>query len=209
MKSSARKKLQAKPAGADRPDPAVAAVFDGYPKPLKVKLLALRRMRAKLLAVRKLILDTARKTEGVGAIEEALKWGQPSYLTTREQERQHHPDRPRQGRPRPSRGLLPLPDQPGRDLPRTLSGPEVQRQPRDPARCQRQASRGRAPPLRGAGVDVSSRQAQESVGWAKRLTLVVAQHATMQACPPLRAEFMTVGTAQGAFAHPTKPSRSQ
>jgi hypothetical protein len=72
MKSSARKKLQAKPAGADRPDPAVAAVFDGYPKPLKVKLLALRRM----------ILDTARKTEGVGAIEEALKWGQASYLTS-------------------------------------------------------------------------------------------------------------------------------
>ena len=48
------------------------AVFDSYPKPVKAKLLALR----------KLILDTAKKTKGVGAIEEALKWGQPSYLTS-------------------------------------------------------------------------------------------------------------------------------
>jgi hypothetical protein len=52
-------------------DPAVQAAFDAYPKPLRPKLLALRR----------LILDTARNTEGVGAIEETLKWGQPSYLT--------------------------------------------------------------------------------------------------------------------------------
>jgi hypothetical protein len=50
----------------------VAALFDAYPKPQKSKLLALRR----------LILDTARTTEGVGAIEEALKWGQASYLTS-------------------------------------------------------------------------------------------------------------------------------
>ena len=53
-------------------DPAVAAVFEAYPKPLKSKLQALRR----------LIFDTARSTEGVGRLEEALKWGQPSYLTT-------------------------------------------------------------------------------------------------------------------------------
>ena len=32
--------------------------------------------------LRKLILDTAKTTKGVGAIEEALKWGQPSYLTS-------------------------------------------------------------------------------------------------------------------------------
>lgn len=51
--------------------PAVDAVFDACPKPLKAKLVALRR----------LILDTAKATEGVGRIEEALKWGQPSYLT--------------------------------------------------------------------------------------------------------------------------------
>jgi hypothetical protein len=50
---------------------AVGAVFNAYPKPVKAKLLALRR----------LILDTAKKTKGVGALEETLKWGQPSYLT--------------------------------------------------------------------------------------------------------------------------------
>ncbi len=38
-------------------------------------------MRTELLALRRLILDTAAETEGVGGIEETLKWGQPSYLT--------------------------------------------------------------------------------------------------------------------------------
>jgi hypothetical protein len=53
-------------------DPAVDAVFAAYPIPLKARLLALRR----------LILETARTTAGVGALQETLKWGQPSYLTT-------------------------------------------------------------------------------------------------------------------------------
>src|SRR5580692_3969739 len=53
-------------------DPAVEEVFCAYPKPLKAKLLALRR----------LIFDTAKTTKGVGALHETLKWGQPSYLTT-------------------------------------------------------------------------------------------------------------------------------
>jgi hypothetical protein len=66
------KKRLARRSARDLPDPAVAALFDAYPKPQKSKLLALRR----------LILDTARTTEGVGAIEEALKWGQASYLTS-------------------------------------------------------------------------------------------------------------------------------
>ncbi len=48
-----------------------AALFDGYPAPVKARLLALRR----------LILDTAKATKGVGPLEETLKWGQPSYLT--------------------------------------------------------------------------------------------------------------------------------
>jgi hypothetical protein len=52
-------------------NPAVAATFDAYPKPLKAKLLALRR----------LILDTANASKGVGALQETPKWGQPSYLT--------------------------------------------------------------------------------------------------------------------------------
>ena len=46
--------------------------FSTYPKPVKQKLLALRQM----------IFDVAKKTPGVGKLEEALRWGQPSYLTT-------------------------------------------------------------------------------------------------------------------------------
>jgi len=33
--------------------------------------------------LRALIFETASDTQGVGAIEETLKWGQPSYLTRR------------------------------------------------------------------------------------------------------------------------------
>jgi hypothetical protein len=51
---------------------AIDAVFAAYPPPVKSKLQALRR----------LIFDTAKTTKGVGKLEEALKWGQPSYLTT-------------------------------------------------------------------------------------------------------------------------------
>ena len=50
----------------------MAAILDGYPRPIGTKLQALR----------KLILDTARTTEGVGALDETLKWGQVSYLTS-------------------------------------------------------------------------------------------------------------------------------
>lgn len=49
--------------------PKVAAVFAAYPTPL----------RARLMRLRKLILDTAKKT-GAGEIEETLRWNQPSYL---------------------------------------------------------------------------------------------------------------------------------
>jgi Domain of unknown function (DU1801) len=58
------------PAGTS--NPLVDAVFSTYPAPIKARLLALRQ----------LILDTAEATEGVGALQETLKWGQPSYLTT-------------------------------------------------------------------------------------------------------------------------------
>jgi hypothetical protein len=57
---------------ASHSDSRVEAVFDAYPRPVRAKLLALRR----------LIFDTAKTTDGVGALEETLKWGQPSYLTT-------------------------------------------------------------------------------------------------------------------------------
>jgi hypothetical protein len=49
-----------------------AAVFRAYPAKLRGRLESLRR----------LILKTAAKMEGVGPLEEALKWGQPSFLTT-------------------------------------------------------------------------------------------------------------------------------
>jgi hypothetical protein len=52
-------------------NPTVDAVFSAYPKSLRTGLLALRR----------LILETASATPGVGPLEETLKWGQPSYLT--------------------------------------------------------------------------------------------------------------------------------
>jgi hypothetical protein len=64
--STLRKKSPAAPSS-----PAVEAVFSAYPKPIRSKLLALRR----------LIFDTAKTTGGVGRLEETLKWGQPSYLT--------------------------------------------------------------------------------------------------------------------------------
>ena len=53
-------------------NPAVARVFSGYPQSI----------RWKMMRVRQLVLDTASETEGVNALEETLKWGEPSYLTT-------------------------------------------------------------------------------------------------------------------------------
>lgn len=55
-----------------RPPADVAAVLAAYPRPIRVEVLALRS----------LILHTAEKTPGVGAIEETLKWGEPAYLTS-------------------------------------------------------------------------------------------------------------------------------
>ena len=53
-------------------DPDVAGVFRAYPSAVKTRLMRLRD----------LIFETASATTGVGKIEETLKWGQPSYLTT-------------------------------------------------------------------------------------------------------------------------------
>lgn len=51
--------------------PETAATFKKYPQPARDRLLQLRA----------LIFDTGARTEGVGALMETLKWGQPSYLT--------------------------------------------------------------------------------------------------------------------------------
>jgi Domain of unknown function (DU1801) len=52
-------------------DRRVAAVFKAYPADL----------RRRLMTLRELVFETAARTEGVGALSETLKWGQPSYLT--------------------------------------------------------------------------------------------------------------------------------
>lgn len=53
-------------------NPSITAVFDEIPKSVRTRLLELRE----------LILNVAAETEGVGELEETLKWGQPSYLTS-------------------------------------------------------------------------------------------------------------------------------
>ncbi len=50
---------------------AVAAVIASYPAAARKQIMVLRA----------LILATAATTEGVGALEECLKWGEPAYLT--------------------------------------------------------------------------------------------------------------------------------
>ena len=70
-KKSAKRAAKSIPAKST--DSAIEAIFAAYPKPVRTKLLALRR----------LIFDTAKTTGGVGPLEEALKWGQPSYLTSK------------------------------------------------------------------------------------------------------------------------------
>lgn len=49
----------------------ISKVFASYPVDLRRNLRELRR----------LILETAHETTGVDAIQETLKWGQPSYLS--------------------------------------------------------------------------------------------------------------------------------
>ena len=51
---------------------AVARTFEAYPA----------NVRPKLLALRELIFKVALATPGVGKLEEALKWGEPAYLTS-------------------------------------------------------------------------------------------------------------------------------
>lgn len=53
--------------------PGVQQVFDNYPAHVKPQMLQLRQ----------LILDTADSIDGVGELEETLKWGEPSYLTSK------------------------------------------------------------------------------------------------------------------------------
>lgn len=53
-------------------DAGVARVFDAAPP----------EARRRLMALRAIIYDTAAATEGVGPLDETLKWGEPAYVTT-------------------------------------------------------------------------------------------------------------------------------
>lgn len=53
--------------------PEVAAVFNSYPS----------KLRARIMFLRQLIFEIAAETDGVGELEETLKWGSPSYLTSK------------------------------------------------------------------------------------------------------------------------------
>ena len=53
-------------------NPSVAAAFETYPPGIRKQLLLLRE----------LIFKTAAQTPGVGELQEALKWGEPAYLTS-------------------------------------------------------------------------------------------------------------------------------
>lgn len=54
-------------------DPAIEKIFKAYPAPVRGKLMALREM----------IFAAANKADGVGEVQEVLKWGQPSYVTVK------------------------------------------------------------------------------------------------------------------------------
>ncbi len=51
---------------------AVKLKFDSYPEDIKQRMLFLRQ----------LIFDAAESTQGVGSLEETLKWSEPSYITS-------------------------------------------------------------------------------------------------------------------------------
>lgn len=51
-------------------NPKVALVFNNYPAKVKDKLIFLRA----------LVIETAKEIDDLKAIEETLKWGEPSYL---------------------------------------------------------------------------------------------------------------------------------
>ncbi|VAW38527.1 hypothetical protein MNBD_GAMMA01-1545 [hydrothermal vent metagenome] len=50
-------------------DAEVQVKFDSYPE----------KVRKKILFIRNLIYEIAKENEAIGAIEESLKWGEPSY----------------------------------------------------------------------------------------------------------------------------------
>jgi hypothetical protein len=66
-KTKTKAPRRASPSGLPKPVEAALAV---YPSPV----------RAALLKLRKIITGTAAKMDGIGTLEETLKWSQPAYL---------------------------------------------------------------------------------------------------------------------------------
>lgn len=54
-----------------RPPPEVAIAYDAFPKDA----------RARLMEVRDLVFEAAAEASGAGPIREALRWGEPAFLT--------------------------------------------------------------------------------------------------------------------------------
>lgn len=52
-------------------NPEVELIFNNYPDTIRNKMLALR----------KLVIESAHEIDGITSLEETLKWGEPSYLT--------------------------------------------------------------------------------------------------------------------------------
>ena len=52
-------------------NPKVKEIFESYP----------RFVQKQMYALRDLVIETARETEGLEKLEETLKWGEPSYMT--------------------------------------------------------------------------------------------------------------------------------
>lgn len=52
-------------------NPAVALIFKNYPD----------SVRDRMFALRSLVIETAKEIQEIKALEETLKWGEPSYLT--------------------------------------------------------------------------------------------------------------------------------
>ena len=64
-------------------NPEVAAVFRTYPEVIRERLMFLRH----------LILETAAATEGVGELEETLKWGEAELPDCENKERKYRQNR--------------------------------------------------------------------------------------------------------------------
>ena len=138
-------------------NPEVARVFDGYPEP----------MRKKMLRLRQIVLDTASETEGVDAPEETLKWG-VGRAQLPHQGRQHNQNGLEGQGARPIRDVLQLQHVVGRHIQSGLRRcVHIRGQQSHRVRRNRRVPGRRAETLHLARSDISSR---ETSTVARRMT---------------------------------------